>query len=336
MNKKNYLWSMLTMIMVAILSVGFVSCGGDDDDSWKNDETELLSKLQGTWEFYGGKETVMGTTITIDKSTLDELKTTLSTELGNRVYFWDETLVIEGTRMNNVPFSLKNSQIILDGMDLMEGFTITVKSVSSTKLILHEAINIEGLNLVMDVEYHKETTEDDNGNDDNNEKGNTNDKEKTDYTATNSVKKAVLRMASNATISNEEGLVFYQDYHNRYCLFLYEGKILVKHEKRDGSGWTDYDKYASGIYECGLADIGKVTKIIDILSKDVEGRDGIHQDYQSYYYMLYSSVFEPNHGYIVMFTTENGEQKYMRIFAKDYSLDNNSWLETVTVEYQLY
>lgn len=30
--KKKFFWSMLTFLMVAIVSVGFVSCGGDDDD----------------------------------------------------------------------------------------------------------------------------------------------------------------------------------------------------------------------------------------------------------------------------------------------------------------
>ena len=33
MKKKNYLWSLLTTIMVCMLSVSLISCGGDDDDS---------------------------------------------------------------------------------------------------------------------------------------------------------------------------------------------------------------------------------------------------------------------------------------------------------------
>ncbi len=32
MMKKNCLWSLLTIIMVAMLSVGFASCGSDDDE----------------------------------------------------------------------------------------------------------------------------------------------------------------------------------------------------------------------------------------------------------------------------------------------------------------
>ena len=41
---KNY-WSMFTMIMVAMLSAGFVSCGDDDD----NDETVVNTSIVGTW-----------------------------------------------------------------------------------------------------------------------------------------------------------------------------------------------------------------------------------------------------------------------------------------------
>lgn len=33
MKKKNYLWSLLAIMMVGLLSVSFVSCGGSDDDT---------------------------------------------------------------------------------------------------------------------------------------------------------------------------------------------------------------------------------------------------------------------------------------------------------------
>lgn len=39
MNKKNHLWSLLTIVVAAVLSVGFASCGDDDDnDSGKRDD----------------------------------------------------------------------------------------------------------------------------------------------------------------------------------------------------------------------------------------------------------------------------------------------------------
>ncbi len=46
MNKKNYFWSMLTMMMVAMLSVAFVSCSSDDDDK----ENGSTNSIVGTWE----------------------------------------------------------------------------------------------------------------------------------------------------------------------------------------------------------------------------------------------------------------------------------------------
>lgn len=46
MNKKNYFWSMLTMTMVAMLSVAFVSCSSDDDDK----ENGSTNSIVGTWE----------------------------------------------------------------------------------------------------------------------------------------------------------------------------------------------------------------------------------------------------------------------------------------------
>ena len=47
--KKNFLWSMLSFVMVAMLSVGFVSCGDDDDDT-KTEEVTSASIL-GSWSY---------------------------------------------------------------------------------------------------------------------------------------------------------------------------------------------------------------------------------------------------------------------------------------------
>ena len=47
MKKKNFLWSMLAIMMVAMLGVGFVACGGDDGDNSKG--------VVGTWSGQEGK-----------------------------------------------------------------------------------------------------------------------------------------------------------------------------------------------------------------------------------------------------------------------------------------
>lgn len=53
MNKKN-LWNLLSIMMIAILSIGFVSCSKDDDKSNNEgdnptQETTSQQKLLGTW-----------------------------------------------------------------------------------------------------------------------------------------------------------------------------------------------------------------------------------------------------------------------------------------------
>ena len=84
MKKKNYLLSLMAMIMVAMLSVGFASCGSDDDDDEITGGSELVDKLQGTWQFQKGTETVMGMTITMDRSSLSEMKKSMEQMMGSR------------------------------------------------------------------------------------------------------------------------------------------------------------------------------------------------------------------------------------------------------------
>lgn len=154
MNKKNYLWSLLTIMMFAVLSVGFVSCGDDDDDEITGG-SELVDKLQGTWQFQKGTETVMGMTITMDRSSLSEMKKSMEQMMGTRVEFWDETLSFSGSKVNGVNYKLDGNKLILDGMDAMEGISISVKSVTSSTLVLREEISMEGIDLTADMEYSK-------------------------------------------------------------------------------------------------------------------------------------------------------------------------------------
>lgn len=155
MMKKNYLLSLLAMIMVAMLSVGFASCGSDDDDDEITGGSELVDKLQGTWQFQKGTETVMGMTITMNRSSLSEMKKSMEQMMGSRVEFWDETLSFSGSKVNGVNYTLKGNELILDGMDAMDGISISVKSVTSSTLVLRESISMEGIELTADMEYSK-------------------------------------------------------------------------------------------------------------------------------------------------------------------------------------
>lgn len=154
MKKKNYL-HLLAIMMVAMLSVGFVSCGSDDDDDDISGGSELVDKLQGTWQFQKGTETVMGMTITMDRSSLKEMKKSMEQMMGTRVEFWDETLSFSGSKVNGVNYKLDGNKLILDGMDAMDGISISVKNISSSTLILREEINMEGISLTADMEYSK-------------------------------------------------------------------------------------------------------------------------------------------------------------------------------------
>ena len=48
MKKKKYYWSLLTVVMMAVMSVGFVSCGDDDDEPGSGSNSTLV----GTWAQY--------------------------------------------------------------------------------------------------------------------------------------------------------------------------------------------------------------------------------------------------------------------------------------------
>lgn len=154
MKRKNYL-HLLAIMTVAMLCVGFASCGSDDDDDDITGGSELVDKLQGTWKFSKGTETVMGMTITIDKSSLKEMKKSMEQMMGSKVEFWDETLSFSGNKVNGVNYTLKGKELILEGMDAMDGINISVKNISSSTLVLRETINMEGLDLTADMEYSK-------------------------------------------------------------------------------------------------------------------------------------------------------------------------------------
>ena len=153
MKKKSYL-HLLTILMVAMLSFGFVSCGSDDDDEITGG-SELVDKLQGTWQFQKGTESVMGMTITMDHSSLSEMKRSMEQMMGTRVEFWDETLTFSGSKVNGVNYKLDGNKMILDGMDAMDGISISVKSVTSSTLVLREEISMEGIDMTADMEYRK-------------------------------------------------------------------------------------------------------------------------------------------------------------------------------------
>ena len=60
-----------------------------------------------------------------------------------------------GYKVNGVDYSLENDKLLLEGMDVFDGFTITIKSLTSSTLVLHEVISVEDIDIVADMEYRK-------------------------------------------------------------------------------------------------------------------------------------------------------------------------------------
>lgn len=176
------------------------------------------------------------------------------------------------------------------------------------------------------------------GDDDDENVNNGNNTEfKGDYTVTTSVKTITLD-SKNAGIGNhsEDEKNIYEDFNNLYTLALSGGNICFSHYVRNSglfsttSSYGDKDKYH------GIKDVGKVSSLSNINSKE-----RVNDYTNSYVFagarMWYNfSIIQPNHGYAAYFTTENDEVKYMRIFVKDYKLDDAGSLASITIQYQLY
>lgn len=153
----------------------------------------------------------------------------------------------------------------------------------------------------------------------------------TNTTATTSIKSTTL----TAGVGLIEGTTWvHEDFSRRYGLTLYKGNILVLSQQRKSGQWafekTDYHNTGSGI-----VDVKEVGKIGDITLKSSIGNG--HYTYDVYSYCFGMNLpFYPNHGYATCFVTGDDETKYMRIFAKGYTLDKQGALATITLQYQLY
>ena len=102
--KKNFIWSMLAAVMVAMLSVGFASCSSDNDDNEVPETTTFNVKdLVGTWglthaegweTWQGQKETFSDDYDPENPTSEDAIKMVITNPSGNTFkivqYEWDE------------------------------------------------------------------------------------------------------------------------------------------------------------------------------------------------------------------------------------------------------
>lgn len=133
-------------------------------------------------------------------------------------------------------------------------------------------------------------------------------------------------------------IVIYEDYNIKYELQIGNGQLLLLGYTRINGSWEklyyhywnvygddfkyyDYSGYA-------IMSVGKVNGLSDITKKTI-----IPEPYGSMY--LFPEI-QPYYGYAAKFKTEAGETKYLRIYIKDYKLNEDGSLKNITVQYQLY
>lgn len=154
----------------------------------------------------------------------------------------------------------------------------------------------------------------------------------TNTTATTSIKSTTL----TAGLGWDEARTtwVHEDFSRRYGLTLYDGNILVLSQQRKNGQWSLAGRYASP--GSGIVDVKEVGKIGDITLKSSIDYGNNLTDYYNTATLGRALPFYPNHGYATCFVTGDDEIKYMRIFAKGYTLDKQGALATITLQYQLY
>ena len=168
----------LLFLFIAAMAMTFslVSCGDDDEEentptvptnSYNSGggnnggnngggTTIDASLLVGTWEFVDGVETVIWSyqgqdfpsqTINFDRETIQEIARE------NNFGIWDEVLYISENTVNGQEYQLRGN-VLMSYTDAEEGvsFTVTVKDISTERMVLNEVIHIDNEGVKMDID----------------------------------------------------------------------------------------------------------------------------------------------------------------------------------------
>ena len=162
---------------------------------------------------------------------------------------------------------------------------------------------------------------------------NNSNEETIDYTATTTVKTAILQNGTSI-------IRIYEDFNYRYSLFMKYGRIYLLVGHREGGSWRAYDDSynlsitlingQSGWHLTEIEDIGKVSSINDIVYKTTPPR---YLDINNH---GKPQVIQPNHGYAMAFITEEKVILYLLVYIQGYTLDTDGSLKEITIQYQLY
>lgn len=175
------------------------------------------------------------------------------------------------------------------------------------------------------------------GDDDENVNHGDNTEFRGDYTVTTSVKTITLAIGQgNIGNHSEDEKNIYEDFNNLYTLALSGGNICFSHYVRDSGSFSTTSSYRDKDKYHGIKDVGKVSSLSNINSKERVNDDTKSYMFAGSHKWYNFSIIQPNHGYAAYFTTENDEIKNLRIFIKDYTLDDAGSLASITIQYQLY
>ncbi len=173
---------------------------------------------------------------------------------------------------------------------------------------------------------------DDGENGQNNNGNGGNSGSNTNYIATYGIKTIKL-----SSYTNRNEYIIYEDYARRYSISFSEARmLLLPYERVQGSFKTlDANKNT-----CGISTFNGISSLED-LNEDSKAETRQNSLYysgsQPYDRRKYSYTdFTPGCGFVAWFKTETGEDVYVRMYSADYTLDTESTLESVTIEYQLF
>ena len=192
--------------------------------------------------------------------------------------------------------------------------------------------------------------------------------------ATNNVQTIKLHKTENMWTEDHlaldigEQLIFYKDYKYKYGLCLYGNILTVVPYALNSTGNMEYENAFSYRAVAGIVDMGKLNGCSEINSffwkaseyevyylgsrgyryigyNGYSYEDGHTLDFlrsqsigtlRSGRYTYYGITALPNHGYAIAFNTYEDGVKFMRVYEKGYTQQNDGEVTDITVEYQLF
>lgn len=149
------------LLLATTFSLTFISCGGDSDDDDNSSTSGAsasvdLSKLEGTWEFVDGYETVSGSAvpqpmgINMTRQQVEQLANQMHISL------LDATLTFSGNKVNGSEYKMQGN-VLMSYADQELSATIAIASLTNTDMTLHEVFDLkeEGMNIDANLHYKK-------------------------------------------------------------------------------------------------------------------------------------------------------------------------------------